>query len=108
MDRACENCRFCIYAHSMRGKEEPYCERHRKLIGNTLLCSEWEMVSVPKPQTNYDRVLAMTVEELAVMLAWPYLASPPWCDEHTTCPYISEVPVPCDKCALDWLKQEVE
>ena len=60
-----------------------------------------------KPKTNADLIRAMTDEELAVVIAWPYLASPPWCSEHTTCPYISEDPTPCDKCALDWLKQEV-
>lgn len=68
MDRACENCRFCIYAHSMRGKEEPYCERHSKWIGDTLLCSEWEAVIAPKPLTNADRIRAMTDEELAEWL----------------------------------------
>lgn len=62
----------------------------------------------PTPQTNADRIRAMTDEELAVQIAWPYLASPPWCAEHITCPYISEDPTPCDKCALDWLKSPVE
>lgn len=56
--------------------------------------------------TNADRIRAMTDEELATVIAWQYLASPPWCANHTTCPYISEDPTPCDKCALDWLKQE--
>ena len=58
--------------------------------------------------TNADRIRAMTDEELAVVIAWPYLASPPWCSEHTTCPYINEDPTPCDKCALDWLREEGE
>ena len=62
----------------------------------------------PRPQSNADRIRAMSDDELAVVIAWPYLASPPWCSEHTTCPYISEDPTPCDKCALDWLKQEAE
>lgn len=61
-----------------------------------------------KPMTNADRIRAMTDEELAVVIAWPYLASPPWCSEHTTCPYINEDPTPCDKCALDWLREEGE
>lgn len=73
--------------------------------GKTL--KEWAD-SISNPQTNADRIRAMSDEELAVVIAWPYLASPPWCSEHTTCPYISEDPTPCDKCALDWLKQEVE
>lgn len=58
-------------------------------------------------QTNADRIRAMTDEEMAVVIAWPYLASPPWCAEHRTCPHISEDQTPCDNCALDWLKQEV-
>ena len=68
-------------------------------------CLAWK--DKDEPKTNADRIRAMTDEELAVVIAWPYLASPPWCSEHTTCPYISEDPTPCDKCALDWLKQEV-
>ena len=56
--------------------------------------------------TNADLLRALSDEELAVQLALPYLAIPPWCSVHITCPYISEDPTPCDKCALDWLKQE--
>lgn len=59
------------------------------------------------PWTNGDAIRDMTDEELATVIAWPYLASPPWCANHTTCPYISEDPTPCDKCALDWLREEV-
>lgn len=62
----------------------------------------------PKPITNADCIRSMTDEELAGVIAWPHLASPPWCSEHITCPYISEDPTPCDKCALDWLQQEVD
>lgn len=60
------------------------------------------------PQTNADKIRQMSDEELATVIAWPYLVSPPWCSQHRTCPYISEDPTPCDKCALDWLKQEAE
>jgi hypothetical protein len=65
-------------------------------------------LAILKPKTNADRIRSMTDEELATVIAWPYLASPPWCAEHKTCPYISEDPTPCDKCALDWLEQEVK
>ena len=58
-------------------------------------------------KTHGGQLRAMTDEELATVIAWPYIASPPWCAEHTTCPYINEDPTPCDKCALDWLRQEV-
>lgn len=58
--------------------------------------------------TNADRIRQMSDEELATLIAWPYLDLPPWCANHPFCAYISEDPAPCDKCALDWLKQEVE
>ena len=66
-----------------------------------------QVIALNKKQTHADRIRGMSDEELAVQLALPYLTSPPWCSEHNTCPYISEDPTPCDKCALDWLKQEV-
>ena len=89
----------CIYC-----TEDLRCEKYSGdgVISHCVLgpCSD------EKP-SNADRIRAMSDEEMAVVIAWPYLASPPWCSEHTTCPYISEDPTPCDKCALDWLKQEV-
>lgn len=100
MDRACKNCRFCIYAHS-RGKDTPYCERHSKWIGDTLLCSEWEAVIVPKPLTNADRIRSMTDEELAA-----------WLSHHSMACVQGKRPCPedcvggCEQCWLDWLKQE--
>ena len=63
---------------------------------------------IPKPQTNADRIRSMTDGELATIIAWPYIAPPEWCANHPTCPFISEDPTPCDKCALEWLQQEVE
>ena len=58
-------------------------------------------------QTRADSFRAMTDDELAYQIALPYIASPPWCAEHITCPYVSEDPTPCNKCALEWLQQEV-
>lgn len=99
MDRSCENCRFCIYARSMRGKEELYCERHSKWIRYTILCSEWEMVSVPKPKTNADRIRSMTDEELAEFMIGVLC--------YTKLPYIEvRKKVLRDNELLDWLKEE--
>lgn len=98
MDRACKNCRFCKYAHSMRG-EEPYCVRRRKWIGDTRLCSDWEMASVPKPQTKADRIRSMSDEELAEFLAYngPCQTTPQdKCEKYGS----------CEKCCLDWLREE--
>lgn len=109
MNRACKNCRFCIYAHSMRGKEEPYCERHSKWIGDTLLCSEWEAVIVPKPKTNADKIRSMTDEKLAEFI---YKSGYGSCPQIPVCPQFASGKMPytedkCKACWLDWLKQEV-
>jgi len=50
-----------------------------------------------KPVTNYDRVRAMSVEEMAEFLAeYRCVYKAPNCREAN-----------CEKCWLDWLKQEV-
>ncbi len=104
MDRACENCRFCIYAHPMRGEEEPYCERHGEWIGDTLLCSEWEAVIVSKPLTNAGTLRAMSDEELAKFESERMCCPPgkPGCEENNlTCNN-------CEQCWIGWLKAEAE
>lgn len=60
------------------------------------------------PFTNADRIRAMTDEELAFLIAWNSYDPPPWCREHEECPFIGLDHVPCEECALDWLKQEAE
>ena len=60
-------------------------------------------------KSNADRIREMTDEELSHLLGWPCVAFPPWCSINTKCPYMqSEDVSPCDKCALDWLRQEAE
>lgn len=93
------NCPTCAFADFDRGK----CTR--LLINLPHICPYAEE---RKPKTNGDKIRAMSDEELAFILAWPSVASPPWCSEHLNCPYISEDPTPCDKCALAYLRQEVE
>lgn len=62
----------------------------------------------PKSQTNADRIRAMTDEELARTLAIG-------CDETRECPTIcapiypyDEVVESCEKCWLEWLREEGE
>ena len=93
MDKKCENCRFCIYVKLMREKEGPYCEFRGEYIGDTILCSEWEAMIVPKTVTNADRIRAMTDEELA---EWVVNVGRTFGEEYEG--YAS---------LLDWLKQEV-
>ena len=57
--------------------------------------------------SNADKIRAMNDEDLSYILAWPCVAEAPWCRE-VNCPYIGEDPVPCNKCALIWLKEEAE
>lgn len=90
-------CTECNYYD--RGK------RWCKLFNRTMPCGC--SYGEDKPKNNFERLKAMSMEELAVVIAWPYIASPPWCAEHTICPCISEDPPPCDKCVLEWLKEEV-
>ena len=62
-----------------------------------------------KPQTNADRIRAMTDEELARGISdlWHGFVSKPWCDFR--CQNCREGDdYRCEKCALEWLKQPVE
>ena len=61
----------------------------------------------PKSVTNYDRIIAKSPEELAELMAWPYVAEPPWCADNVTCPHVTEDVPQCDQCALTWLMKEV-
>ena len=70
--------------------------RHYVKIINRL--AELEDRFCNEPQTNGDRIRAMTDEELAMLL-------------QPTCPSRvcrDEPPHDCYKCWLDWLKQEVD
>lgn len=69
---------------------------------------------------SLDEIKALPVADIAdgncVLFLWATMPNLPeafevikaWGFEYKTCPYISEDPTPCDKCALEWLKQECE
>lgn len=58
--------------------------------------------------TNADKIRAMDLEDLATILTLNSYVPSPWCSQfEEPCRYITEDPVRCDLCALDWLKQEV-
>jgi hypothetical protein len=66
--------------------------------------SKWKPVEWWKPDTNADRIRAMSDEELAeefhaIMLGWNE-----WCDYHCE----NRGDDGCDKCILKWLKQPAE
>lgn len=56
-----------------------------------------------KPQTNADRIRAMTDEELAEMMARGGCG---YCKIHDYC--FSQKDIDCDKAWLDWLKRSAE
>lgn len=88
----CNECRH----KETRGANE-YCTYHDAYIG-------WHGCEYgePKPQTNADRIRAMTDEELARWIATtaddncPDTAHERYCDNR------------CGECWLDWLKSPVE
>lgn len=91
----CKNCKYHILRDSMRGKREGYCVLHKRWRGGTILCSSFDIADPVHvadvrfiPQTNADRIRAMTDEELA---EWIYTHR--WNDLDGL---------------LDWLKQEVK
>ena len=57
-----------------------------------------------KPQTNADRIRAMSDEELAEYIHAVSLGWKEWCDYHCE----NECDDGCDNCILDWLKQPVK
>ena len=61
-----------------------------------------------KPQTNADRIRAMSDEELAEFFKSPLFFNKPWCCLHETpCRHLDRKEFLCAECLLEWLKQEV-
>ena len=71
------------------------------LIGKTW-CEAFDMAikAFKEPETNADRIRAMSDEELAKTISGDAIY--PWCTEEEPCKYES-----CTDCVLAWLKQEV-
>ena len=76
---------------------------------NSLYATEWinstsnnSDLSVYKPQTNADRIRAMTDEELASGI-WTDFGPNKWCKNYSGCTD-NEL---CEDCILKWLKEEV-
>lgn len=79
----------------------------RKNIPPEKFCRRRENKTKLTKLSNGDKIRAMSDEELAYFIAEPSFAPPPWCKE-ILCPHWYEEIVPCNECALDWLKQEAE
>ena len=82
------SCRECCYAAPTGSNL--YCSMNECYVGE-LTCDEFE--PIVKPKTNGDRIRSMTDEEM---------------EKHLCCPWkeCKNMNLECDKCLLDWLKQE--
>lgn len=100
----CENCRHINFLGLPDWSTMPcaVCARYGADNDPTM----WEA----KPQTNYDRIISKTPEELAVWLAQQEYRRPrfdgwlPLCN-HVMGPRTCHKDG-CEKCWLDWLRQE--
>ena len=90
-----KNCSGCKHLND-RGS----CEFTACIIPCTLSTT----IPICKPQTNADRIRSMTDEELTVFLE---LTVPrPWC--ASPCRQGDIWNAKCERCVLDWLKQEAK
>jgi hypothetical protein len=76
-------------------------------------CAEYEDCGLfkPKPQTNYDRIIHKSTEELAEWLAKQEYKRPTFDGWLPLCNHVMGAKIchenGCKECWLDWLKQEV-
>ncbi|MBR5306866.1 MAG: hypothetical protein IKU47_08080 [Oscillospiraceae bacterium] len=57
-----------------------------------------------KPLTNFERIKAMSLEEMAMFITTTYIGADPWCDRH--CEMQGEDN--CNRCLAKWLNSEVQ
>ena len=74
-------------------------KRYNEQMGNYLE----KLAKASKPQTNADRIRAMTDDELANM--WVSYVDCGECPAHREC---NMLPQDCLRLALEWLKKEVD
>lgn len=88
----CDNCinSECLWRAPTGGNDPP-----------VMICPH----KIDKPQTNADRIRAMTDDELAVICE-------DGCPPNHECPPIKREEIgkksACQRCWLDWLKQEIK
>lgn len=90
----CENCRHINYLGLPDWSTMPcaVCARYGADNDPTM----WEA----KPQTNYDRIISMKPEELAIAICTDF-GGIPWCKNIPECQDSL-----CVGCVVKWLKQE--
>ena len=100
MRKHCGNCANYRKETNQFSEECRKCVSARLENGETTDPSHWRAL----PQTNADRLRAMSDEELEPMIFAFKLGYAPWCDHHCE----NEGDYGCDNCILKWLKQPAE
>ena len=92
----CKTCFHGAWARKdpMENSGKDVCEECRFVDAKLTRASNWK----PMPQTNADRIRAMSDEELADLLY-----NDPMCKVQSYCSEYG-----CQDCILDWLKQPVK
>ena len=85
-----------------------YTEGHFTDMSSTSTCQFCKLTKcAEKPKTNADIIRTMSDEMLADILVGNDIYNPvPWCAPDG-CRHMDMDDVPCDQCALEWLRQEV-
>lgn len=78
----------------------PKCGQPLKVEYGTGYCYKCRVIVDPKPQTNADRIRAMSDEELA-----DFMNSTEACDAQPLSKCRLATNASCRACTLDWLKQ---
>lgn len=87
------DCKICAH---------PYCEHAGTQRGIVVSCNGY--IEPKKPQTNADRIRAMSDAELAEYLHAVHLGLNEWCDFHCE----NEGEDGCHNCISPWLRQPVK
>ena len=95
----CKKCRYHYYL-----RNESWCDYIADYVREDSSCEYGEFPEdYSEPQTNYDRIISKTPEELAKELA----ELSERCPDGINCDDV-EVGRTCEVCWLDWLNKEVK
>lgn len=93
--RTCENCK---YSEPMVGALACMGQKGMPYVRPTDSCDRWKTMK----QTNYDRIVSMKPEGLAIAICTDF-GGIPWCKNIPECQDSL-----CVGCVVKWLQQEAE
>lgn len=96
MDNPYPICENCIFVDEPLDKD-PCQECNRAFLAMRI---KPNFVSKRKPKTNYDRIVSMKLEELAIAICTDF-GGIPWCKNIPECHDTL-----CVGCVVKWMKQE--